>query len=44
MPAEERLEYAIQATAVKWEPLEQMRYVVSDDVDSDSRSGMDISV
>ena len=36
MPAEERLEYAIQATAVIWEPLEQMRYVVSDDVDFDS--------
>ena len=36
MPAEERLEYAIQATAVIWQPLEQMRYVVSDDVDSDS--------
>ena len=36
MPAEERLEYAIQATAIIWEPLEQMRYVVSDDVDSDS--------
>ena len=35
MPAEARLEYAIQATAVIWEPLEQMRYVVSDDVDSD---------
>ena len=36
MPAEERLEYAIQATAVIWEPLEQMRYVVPDDVTSDS--------
>ena len=37
MPAEERLEYAIQATAVIWQPLEQMRlYAVSDDVDSDS--------
>ena len=36
MPAEERLEYVIQATAVIWEPLEQMHYVVSDDVDSDS--------
>ena len=35
MPAEERLEYVIQATAVIWQPLEQMRYVVSDDVDSD---------
>ena len=33
MPAEERLEYVIQATAVIWEPLEQMRYVVSNDVD-----------
>ena len=36
MPAEERLEYAIQATAVIWEPLEQMHYVVSDDVNPDS--------
>ena len=36
MPAEERLEYAIQATALIWEPLEQMRYVVSDGVDFDS--------
>ena len=36
MPADERLEYAIQATAVIWHPLEQMRYAVSDDVDSDS--------
>ena len=35
MPAEERLEYAIQATAVIWEPLEQMRYIISDDVDFD---------
>ena len=35
MPAEEWLEYVIQATAVIWEPLVQMRYVVSDDVDSD---------
>ena len=35
MPDEERLEYAIQATAVIWEPLEQMRYVVSDDVNPD---------
>ena len=34
MPAEKRLEYAIQATAVIWQPVEQMRYVVSDDVDS----------
>ena len=33
MPAAERLEYAIQATALIWE---QMRYVVSDDVDFDS--------
>ena len=32
MPAEKRLEYAIQATAIIWEPLEQMRYVVSDEV------------
>ena len=29
MPAEERLVYAIQATALIWEPLEQVRYVVS---------------
>ena len=36
MPAEERLEYAIQATALIWEPLEQVRYVVSGDVDFDS--------
>ena len=35
-PAEERLEYAIQATAVIWEPLEQMRYVESDEVTFDS--------
>ena len=35
MPAEKRLEYAIQATAVIWEPLEQMRYVVSDEVTFD---------
>ena len=27
MPAAERLEYAIQATALIWEPLEQVRYV-----------------
>ena len=33
MPAEERLEYAIQATASIWEPLEQVRYVVSGNVD-----------
>ena len=36
MPAEERLEYAIQATALIWEPIEQVRYVVSSDVDFDS--------
>ena len=36
MPAEEWLEYAIQATAVIREPLEQMRYVVSDKVTFDS--------
>ena len=36
MPAEERLEYGIQATALIWEPLEQVRYVVSGDVDFDS--------
>ena len=36
MPAEERLEYAIQVTALIWEPLEQVRYVVSGDVDFDS--------
>ena len=36
MPAEERLEYAIQATAVIWEPLEQMCCVVSDEVTFDS--------
>ena len=35
MPAEERLVYAIQATALIWEPLEQVRYVVSGDVDFD---------
>ena len=29
MPAEERLVYAIQATTLIWEPLEQVRYVVS---------------
>ena len=33
MPAAERLE--IQVTALIWEPLEQMRYVVSRDVDFD---------
>ena len=36
MAAEERLEYSIQATAIVWQPLEQMRCVVSDDVNSDS--------
>ena len=36
MPAEERLEYAIQATVLIWEPLEQMRYVGTGDVDFDS--------
>ena len=36
MPDEERLEYVIQATVVIWEPLEQMRYVVTGDVDFDS--------
>ena len=36
MPAEERLEYTIEATALIWEPLEQVRYVVSGDVDFDS--------
>ena len=36
MPAEEWLVYAIQATALIWEPLEQVRYVVSGDVDFDS--------
>ena len=36
MPAEERLENAIQATALIWEPLEQVHYVVSSDVDFDS--------
>ena len=30
MPAEERLKYAIQATALTWEPLEQVRYVDMD--------------
>ena len=34
MPSAERLEYAIQATALIWEPLEQVRYVVSVDIDS----------
>ena len=36
MPAEERLVYAIQATALIWELLEQVRYVVCGDVDFDS--------
>ena len=36
MPVENRLEYAIQATASVWEPLEQVHYVVSCDVDFDS--------
>ena len=36
MPAEERLEYAIQATVLIWEPLEQMCYVVTGDVGFDS--------
>ena len=36
MPAAEQLEYAIQATALIWEPLEQVCYVVSDNVDFDS--------
>ena len=36
MPAENRLEYAIQATASVWETLEQVHYVVSGDVDFDS--------
>ena len=36
MPAEKRVEYAIQATASVWEPLEQMHYVVSGNVDFDS--------
>ena len=35
MPAENRLEYTIQATAAVWEPLEQVHYVVSGDVDFD---------
>ena len=35
MPAEERLKYSIQATALIWESLEQVRYVVSGDVDFD---------
>ena len=36
MSAEERLEYAIQATALIWQPLEQVRYVASDNVKFDS--------
>ena len=36
MPVEKRLEYAIQATASVWEPLEQVHYVVSGDVNFDS--------
>ena len=32
MPVEKLLEYAIQATASVWEPLEQVHYVVSGDV------------
>ena len=36
MPAEELLVYAIQVSALIWEPLEQVRYVVSGDVDFDS--------
>ena len=36
MPAEERLEYVIQATVLIWEPLVQMRHVVTGDVDFDS--------
>ena len=36
MPVEKCLEYAIQATASLWEPLEQVHYVVSGDVDFDS--------
>ena len=34
-PVEKRLEYAIQATASVWEPLEQVHCVVSVDVDFD---------
>ena len=36
MPAAERLKCAIQVTDLIWEPLEQVRYVVSGDVDFDS--------
>ena len=35
MPVEKRLGYAIQATASVWEPLEQVHYVVSGDVNFD---------
>ena len=38
-PVEKRLEYAIQATASVWEPLEQVHCVVSGDVDFDSPVG-----
>ena len=34
MPAMKRLEYAIQATALVWKPLEHLHCVVSDHVDS----------
>ena len=36
MPVEKQLEYAIQATASVWEPLEQVHYIVSGDEDFDS--------
>ena len=36
VPAAEQLEYAIRATALIWEPLEQVRYAVSGDVDFDA--------
>ena len=36
MPVEKRLEYAIQATASVWEPLDQVHYVVSGYVNLDS--------
>ena len=36
MPVEKRLEYAIQATASVWEPLELVHHVVSGDVNFDS--------
>ena len=35
MPVEKLLEYAIQSTASAWEPLEQVHYVVSGDVNFD---------